>query len=159
MCLPSFWINTLQGGFNKRPCLVPGGSGVWLSRRVQLSCGSHAALQYNSSSVFPIRRQLQRTQISHGLFCAICYSSAVIYYALLLQAHCCLQMKGQEQREGRWVRGSEVASACHDRRTKGRNTGREGSERLLLVLRHLFYLLANEVAQKRECKWGRRHRA
>lgn len=136
MCLPSFLINTLQGGFNKRHRLVPGGSGVWLSRRVQLSCRSHAALQYNSSSVFPIRRQLQRTRISRGLFCAICYSSAVIYYALLLQAHRCLRMKGQEQRGGRWVRGSEVASA---RRTKGRNTGREGSERLLLVLRHLFY--------------------
>lgn len=97
MCLPSFLINTLQGGFNKRPCLVPGSSGVWLSQRAQLSCRFHAALQYSSSSVCSVHWQLQRTQISCGLFCA------VIYYALLLVRHC-LGMKAQEQREG-WFTG------------------------------------------------------
>lgn len=136
MCLPSFLINTLQGGFNKSPYHVPGGSAVRLSRRVQPSCRSHAALQYNSSSVFPVHRQLQRTPISSGLFCTICYSSAVICYSLL-QGHGCLWVKGRERREGRRVlRGVTSAGG-----TKGTDTGREGSESFLPVLQNLFYSL------------------
>lgn len=149
MCLPSFLINTLQGGFNKSPHHVPGGFAVRLSRRVQPSRRSHAALQYNSSSVFPVRRQLQRTPISPGLFCTICYSSAVICYSLL-RGDGCLRVKGWEQREGRWVLGGITYAGG----IKGTDTGREGGERFLPVLHNLFY-----SPPKRGRKQGRRHEA
>lgn len=82
--------------------------------------------------------------------------SAVIYYALLLRADRGLPDEGpgaEGRAEGAWLGGGL-------RHTKGRDTGREGSQRLLLLLRRLFYSLGSKAARKTGCKrWGRRHRA
>lgn len=136
---PSCLINTLRGGSNKSPRLVPGGSGVWLSRRVQLSCGSRAALQYNSSSVLPIRRQLQGTPISWRLFCAICYSSRGPFSSSS-------SAPAEGRAAGVWLQGGLAQ--------RGEAPAGRAATRLLLALRHLFYPLGNGGAGEGDAGGG-----
>lgn len=124
----------------KAPVLSPGC--WWLLSRAMSRA---AALTLLCSTTAPL--SLPFADNFRGPQFLMVYSGpSVILLLLLMMPFLCRPSAARGWRAvGAWLRG--VPSAH-----KG---DRQSRERLLLVLWRLFYLLANEVAQKRECEEGK----
>lgn len=110
---PGCLINTLRGGSNKSPRLVPGGSGVWLSWRVR------PALMLLCSTTAPLCFRFADNFRGHQFPGVYSVPSVIPPEAPSPPFRPRLWMKGCQRREGRWVCGCEVASHKGERHRRG----------------------------------------